>query len=104
MGSHFNKNSQIKILKSDAHLCIKGRKSTKFQINPMKDVEGVEETRFGPTKHMSAWAITPSKKLNKKSLTTCTSSCHRKEVYIISNKSDERCRRSCGEKIMVGKV
>ena len=35
-----------KILKSNAHLCIIGRKSTKFQTNPMKDVGGVEETRF----------------------------------------------------------
>ena len=40
------KNSQIKILKKHAHLYIIGRKSTKFQMNPMKDVEGVEETRF----------------------------------------------------------
>ena len=45
MGSNSNKNSQIKILKPHAHLCIIGRKSTKFQMNPMKDVEGVEETR-----------------------------------------------------------
>ena len=40
------KNSQIKILKPHAYLCIIGRKSTKFQMNPMKNVEGVEETRF----------------------------------------------------------
>ena len=48
MGStgNSNKNSQIIFLKSHAHLCIIGRKSTKFQMNPMKDVEGVEETRF----------------------------------------------------------
>ena len=46
MGSKSNKNSQIKILKPHANLCIIGRKSTKFQVNPMKDVEGVEETRF----------------------------------------------------------
>ena len=46
MGSTSNKNSKIKILKPYAHLCIIGSKSTKFQINPMKDVEGVEETRF----------------------------------------------------------
>ena len=46
MACNSNKNSQIKILKSHAHLCIIGRKSTKFQLNPMKDVEGVEETRF----------------------------------------------------------
>ena len=46
MGSNSNKNSQIKILKPHAHLCIIGRKYTKSQMNPMKDVEGVEETRF----------------------------------------------------------
>ena len=46
MGSNSNENSQIKILKPHAHLCIIGRKSTKFQMNPMKDVEGVEETKF----------------------------------------------------------
>ena len=46
MGSNSNKNIQIKILKSDADLCIIGRRYTKFQMSPMKDVEGVEETRF----------------------------------------------------------
>ena len=46
MGSNSNKNSQIKILISHAHLCIIGTKSTKFQMNPMKDVEGVDETKF----------------------------------------------------------
>ena len=46
MGSYSNKNSQIKILKPQAHFCIIGRKSTKFQLNPMKDFEGVEGTRF----------------------------------------------------------
>ena len=39
------KNSQIKILKSHAHLHITGRKPTKFQVNLMKDVGGVAETR-----------------------------------------------------------
>ena len=29
---------------------------------------------------------------------------HRKKVYKISNESNERCKRSCGDKIMVGKV
>ena len=38
--------SNSNILKPHAHLCIIGRKSTKFQMNPMKDVEAVEETRF----------------------------------------------------------
>ena len=37
------KNSRIKILKPYAHLHIIGRKSTEFQVNPMKDV-GVVET------------------------------------------------------------
>ena len=46
MGSNSNKNNQIKILKSHAYLCFIVRKSTKFQMNPIKDVEGVEETRF----------------------------------------------------------
>ena len=46
MGSNSNKNSRIKILKSHAHLNITGRKSIKFQMNLMKDIEGVEETRF----------------------------------------------------------
>ena len=38
--------SKIKILKPHTHLCSIGRKSTKFQMNSMKDVEGLEETRF----------------------------------------------------------
>ena len=41
MGDNSVKNSQIKILKPHAHLHIIGRKSTKFQVNPMKDVGGV---------------------------------------------------------------
>ena len=41
-----SKNSQIKILKPHAHLLSIGRKSINFQKNPMKDVEGVAETRF----------------------------------------------------------
>ena len=45
MGSNSNKTSQIKILKSHAHVCIIGRKSTKFQMPLMKDVEEVKETR-----------------------------------------------------------
>ena len=40
------KSSQIRILKPQVHLFIIGRKSTKIQMNPMKDVERVEETRF----------------------------------------------------------
>ena len=46
MGDNSIKNSQIKILKTHAHLHIIGRKSTKFQMNPIKDVGGVAETRL----------------------------------------------------------
>ena len=46
MGSDSIKNSKIKILKPHAHLRITERKSTKLQMNPMKDVEGDVETRF----------------------------------------------------------
>ena len=45
MGDNSVKKSQIKILKPHAHLHIIGRKSTKFQVNPMKDVGGAAETR-----------------------------------------------------------
>ena len=45
MGNNSIKNSQIKIPKPNAHLHIIERKSTKFQVNPMKDVGGVVETR-----------------------------------------------------------
>ena len=52
MGNNFIKNSRIKILKPYAHLHMIGRKSTKFQKNPV----------------------------------------------------NERCKKSCGDKIMVGKL
>ena len=45
MGSNSIKNSQIKTLKSHTHVHIIGRKSTKFQMNLMKDA-GVAGTRF----------------------------------------------------------
>ena len=45
MGDNSDKNSRIKILKPHAHLHIIVRKSTKVQVNPMKDVGGVAETR-----------------------------------------------------------
>ena len=45
MGDSSIKNSQIKILKPLTHLHIIGRKSIKFQVNPMKDVGGIVETR-----------------------------------------------------------
>ena len=53
--------SHNKILKPHAHLHIIGRMSTKFQMNPMKDVGGDAETRSWLAKSKSAWAITPSK-------------------------------------------
>ena len=93
------KNSCIEILKPHAHLHIIGRKSTKFQVNPMKDVGGVAETRSWLSKVKSEWAITPSKIVESNSKTTCTSSYHRKKVYKISSESDERYRRICGDKI-----
>ena len=50
MGDNSVRNSQIKILKPHAHLHIIGRKPTKFQVNLMKDVGAVEESRsFGWT-------------------------------------------------------
>ena len=45
MGDNSIENSQIKILKLHAHFHIIGRKSTELQVNPMKDVEGVAETK-----------------------------------------------------------
>ena len=44
MGDNSVKDGRIEILKPHAHLLIIGRKSTKFQMNPMKDVGGVAET------------------------------------------------------------
>ena len=46
MGSKSIKKRQIEILKPHAHLRIIGRKSTKFQMNLMKSVEGIAETRI----------------------------------------------------------
>ena len=60
------KISRIKILKPHAHLHIIGRKPTKFQMNPMKDVGGVAETRSWLAKFKSAWAINPSKIVESK--------------------------------------
>ena len=45
MGDSSVKNSRIKFIKPHAHLHIIGRKSTKFQANPMRDVGGVAETK-----------------------------------------------------------
>ena len=66
MGDNSIKNSRIKILKPHAHLHIIGRKSTKFQMNQMKDVGGVAETRSWLAKLKSAWAITLSKIVESK--------------------------------------
>ena len=44
MGDNSVKNSLIKLLKPHGHFHVIGRKSTKFQANPMKDVGGVAET------------------------------------------------------------
>ena len=104
MGSNSNKNSQFKIIKPQAHLCIIGRKPTKFQMNSMKDVEGVEETRFLIYK---AYVSMGNTSIKNSSIENPKPHAHVhiwKKVYIISNESDERCRRGCGDKIMVGKV
>ena len=45
MGDNPVKNNRFKILKPHAHIHIIERKSTQFQVNPMKDVGGVAETR-----------------------------------------------------------
>ena len=42
------------------------RKSTKFQMNLIKDVERVVETRSWLAKFKSAWTITPSKIVESK--------------------------------------
>ena len=67
MGNNSVKNISIKNPKPHAHLHIIGRKSTKFQINPMKDVGGVAKTRSWLAKFKSAWAITLSKMVESKS-------------------------------------
>ena len=99
MGSNSNKNSQIKILKTHAHLCIIGRKSTKFQMNPMKDVERVEETRF------LTYTVYVSMGDNSVKTSSIKNPKPHAHLHIIGRncESDERCR-SCGDKIMVGKV
>ena len=53
MGDNSVKNNRIKIPKSHAHLNIIGRKSTKFQVDPMKDVEVSETRSLGPTAILS---------------------------------------------------
>ena len=76
MGDNSVKSCQIKIPKPHARPHIRRRKSTKFHVNPMKDVE-VSKTislvrklrRQGLSyvaKFKSAWAITPSKIIESK--------------------------------------
>ena len=45
MGDNSVRNSRIKIPKPYAYLHIIGRKSAKFQVNQMKGVGGIAETR-----------------------------------------------------------
>ena len=47
MGDNSIKNSQTKVLKAHAYLHIIGKKSTKFQMNPMKDAGGVGRLDHG---------------------------------------------------------
>ena len=61
MGNNSVKNSAIKNPEPHAHLHIIEGKSTKYQMNPLKGVEGVRETRLWLAKFQSAWAVTPSK-------------------------------------------
>ena len=66
MGNNSVKNSSIIKPKPHAHRLIIGRKCTKFQMDTMKDVEGVAHTRSWLAKLKSAWAITPSKIVESK--------------------------------------
>ena len=66
MSNNSVKNSSIKNPISHAHLHIIERKSTKFQMNLVKNVEGIAETRSWLANFKSAWAITPSKIVESK--------------------------------------
>ena len=44
IGDNSVKNSRIINLKQHANIHIIGRKSTKFPVNPLKDIGGVAET------------------------------------------------------------
>ena len=93
-GSNFVKNKKFVDSKPHAHLQIMMIYSGKFQVNSIKAVAGVVGTRYE-----SARAITSSKMAKQKSETTCTFSYDKKVIYKISNQSDERRKRSCGDKI-----
>ena len=92
--NNFVKNKKTKNSKSHAHLQIMMKHSAKFQVNSMKDVAGVVGTRYKSTR-----AITLSKMAETKLETTSTSSLDKKAIYKISNQSDERRKRSNGDKI-----
>ena len=66
MGNNSVKNRAIKTPKPHAHFHVIGRKSTSFQMNLMKDVEGVAETRSWLAKFKPVWVITPSKIVESK--------------------------------------
>ena len=66
MGSNSFKNSRIKIPKPHTHLHIIGGKTTKFQVYPMKDVDGVAGTKLWLEKCKSAWVITRSEIVKSK--------------------------------------
>ena len=93
-GHNFVKNKKTKNSKLHAHLQIMTKHLAKFQVNSIQDVAGVPATRYE-----SARPITSSKMAETKIRTICTSSYEKKAIYIISNQSDKRCKRSCGDKI-----
>ena len=62
MGNYSVKNISLAITLSKISYIIE-KKSTKVQMNPMNNVEEVAETRLWLSKFKSAWAITPSKKV-----------------------------------------
>ena len=105
MGDNSIKNSRIKILKAHTRILIIGRQFTKFQVNPMKDVRGVAETRsHGRTAGRTVGRTDGRTVLRTHGRTRVISIAPPPTSYIISNESDGRCRKSCRNKIMVGKV
>ena len=85
MGDNSIKNSRIKILRLHADLHIIERKSTKFQVNPTKDVGGVAKTRSWLAKFKSVWVILHQKYSNQNSKTIRTSSYHKKSTQFQVN-------------------
>ena len=61
MGSNSIKKLSTQNSKTTGTSLYRRKENYKFQMNPMKDVEGVVDTRCLTLKCMSAWAITPSK-------------------------------------------